>query len=94
MGTVVLLNPVNFLDNLVVSFVPADALPFVLSTLTSTTQRILQAVRMINGLNHVQATHAKLTARKRRQRVTFNVNKLAVFVNGQKHAASIMATRG
>ena len=67
-----------FFDD-VESLIPCDALPFVLTALPRTLHGILQALRMIDHLLKVEATHAKLAVRIGIERVAFNLLELAVF---------------
>ena len=91
--TVVLFNPIHLLDNLVVGLVPGDALPFVFTSLAGAPHRVLQAIGMVDCLDHIEAAHAELTSVERGERVALDMHELAVLVDRQKNAAAIVASR-
>ena len=79
--------------NDVVRLVPRDALPLVLATLTGALHGVLQTVRVVDGLDTVQAAHAQTTVRARIQRVALDELHLAVLHVVQQTARAVTARR-
>ena len=92
LGAILGLRLECLLGDLVVSLIPGDALPLVLATLAGATQRVLQAVGMVDGVGHGQAAHAQLAVGNRIQRVALNLHQ-SVVLGVEQHATAFVATR-